>query len=353
MRFAEAWILTLMLLVPLGGAAAAFFAVRRRKALARFAGGASRTARFLDQVSPHRRAIRVLLLLLGSAAGILAAARPQWGTRLEPVTRKGVDVVIAVDTSLSMAAQDVPPDRLRQAKHAADALVRRLAGDRVGLVTFAGKATIACPLTLDTEAVRLFLDALDVNSVPFRGTTVARAAEVAVRAFGGGSTPSSREVRGKALVLFSDGEDHAGNIEDAARLLERSGIRVFAVGCGTRRGAPVPEGDEGSGPSSYKKDREGKLVTSRLNDEVLGKLTLATGGRYFDATPAEAEVDEIAKAVSGMDAREFGTVMRARYEERFQIPLALALAALLAATALSDRRRPAGAWWRRAREERA
>jgi Ca-activated chloride channel family protein len=330
---------------------AVLFAVRRRKALARFAGGAPQTARFLDQVSPHRRAIRVLLLLLGSAAGILAAARPQWGTRLEPVTRKGVDVVIAIDTSLSMAAQDAPPDRLRQAKHAADALLRRLAGDRVGLVTFAGKATVACPLTLDAEAVRLFLDAVDVNSVPFRGTDVARAAEVAMRAFGAGSS-SSKQVRGKALVLFSDGEDHEGKVEDAARLLERAGVRVFAVGCGTRRGAPVPEGDEGGGSSSYKKDREGKLVTSRLDDEVLGKLTLATGGRYFDATPSESEVEEIAKAISGMDAREFGTVMRARYEERFQIPLALALAALLAATALSDRRRPAGAWWRRRREVR-
>jgi Ca-activated chloride channel homolog len=351
MRFAEPWVLALLLLVPLGGAVAALFALRRRKALARFAGGAPQTARFLGQVSPHRRAIRVVLLLLGSAAGILAAARPQWGTRLEPVTRKGVDVVIAIDTSLSMAAQDVPPDRLRQAKHAADALLRRLAGDRAGLVTFAGKATIACPLTLDTEAVRLFLDAVDANAVPFRGTDVARAAEVAVRAFGAAS-PSSKEVRGKALVLFSDGEDHEGRVEDAARLLERSGVRVFAVGCGTRRGAPVPEGEEGGGASSYKKDREGKLVTSRLNDEVLGKLTLATGGRYFDATPSESEVEEIAKAISGMDAREFGTVLRARYEERFQFPLTLALAALLAATVLSDRRRPAGAWWRGGREER-
>ncbi|MBZ5640733.1 MAG: VWA domain-containing protein [Acidobacteriia bacterium] len=351
MRFADPWVLALLLLVPAGGAIAAFFAVLRRKALVRFAGGVPQAARFLDQVSPHRRAIRVLLLLLGAAAGILAAARPQWGTRLEPVTRKGVDVVVAVDTSLSMAAQDAPPDRLRQAKHAADALVRRLAGNRVGLVTFAGKATIACPLTLDSDAVRLFLDAVDVNSVSFRGTGIAKAAEVAVRAFGAGP-PSSKEVRGRALVLFSDGEDHEGGIEDAAKALERSGVRVFAVGCGTRRGAPVPEGGEGGGSSSYKKDREGKLVTSRLSDETLGKLTLATGGRYFDATPSEAEVEEIAKAISAMDAREFGTLMRARYEERFQIPLALAFAALLAGTLLPDRRRVAGAWWRRAREER-
>ncbi len=349
MRFGDAWVLFLLLLVPLGGGAALFFAARRRAALSRFAGGAQHVPRVLDQVSPNRRAIRVLLLLLGAAAGIVAAARPQWGTRLEPVTRKGVDVVVAIDTSLSMAAQDAPPDRLRQAKHAADALIRRLSGNRVGLVTFAGKATLACPLTLDSEAVRLFLDAVDVGAVSYRGTAIAEAAKVAVRAFGSGPA-SSKEVRGRALVLFSDGEDHEGGIDDAARLLQKSGGRVFAVGCGTRRGAPVPEGGEGQGPSAYKKDGEGRLVTSRLNDEILGKLTLATGGRYFDASPSEGEVDDIAKEISGMDTAEFGTVMRARYEERFQIPLAIALLALMAATAVSDRRRR-NPWWRRRREE--
>jgi Ca-activated chloride channel family protein len=153
-------------------------------------------------------------------------------------------------------------------------------------------------------------------------------------------------------VLFSDGEDHEGGVDEAAKRLERSGVRVFAVGCGSRRGAPIPEGDGSGGPSSYKKDREGRLVTSRLDDEVLGKLTLATGGRYFDAAPSEGEVEEIAKEIAGMDAREFGTVMRARYEERFQIPLALALASLLAATAVTDRRRPGGTWWRGGREGR-
>ncbi len=352
MRFGEAWVLFLLLLVPLGGGAAIFFAARRRVMLAKFAGGTAHASRFLDQVSPHRRAIRVLLLLVAASAGIVAAARPQWGTRLEPVTRKGVDVVIAIDTSLSMAAQDAPPDRLRQAKHAADALLKRLGGNRVGLVTFAGKATLACPLTLDSEAVRLFLDSVEVGAVSARGTAVAEAAEVAVRAFGAGP-PSSKEVRGKALVLFSDGEDHEGGIDESARLLEKSGVRVFAVGCGTRRGAPVPEGGESAGPSSYKKDREGRLVTSRLNDETLGKLTLATGGRYFDAAPSEGEVEDIAKDIAGMDASEFGTVMRARYEERFQIPLSLALLALIAATAVSDRRGLPRAWWRRRREERA
>ncbi len=351
MRFAEPWILLLLLLVPLGGGAALFFSARRARALARFAGGADRAARFLEQVSPHRRAIRVLLLLVGASAGIVAAARPQWGTRLEPVTRKGVDVVIALDTSGSMAAQDVPPDRLRQAKHAADLLFRRLAGDRVGLVTFAGKGTIACPLTLDTEAARLFLETVDIDSAPAKGTSLAQAARTAARAFSG-EAASSREARGKALVLFSDGEDHEGGVDDAAKLLERAGVRVFAVGCGTRRGAPVPEGGEGGAQAGYKKDREGRLVTTRLDDAALGKLTLATGGRYFDSTPTEEEVDEIAKEIAGMDAREFGTVMRARYEERFQLPLALALLALLAASVLSDRRRTGGAWWRLGREER-
>jgi Ca-activated chloride channel family protein len=344
MRFAEPAVLFLLLAIPVIAALGWLGAIRRRRALREFAGGTAGTHRFVDQVSPHRRAVALLLLLFAVAAGVIAAARPQWGTRLEPVTRKGIDVVIVLDTSLSMAAQDVAPDRLGMAKHAADSLIKRLGGDRVAVVTFAGKATVACPLTLDLEAARLFLDAVDVQAVPVPGTALAEGIRVALRTLG---MSQSAQTRSRAVVVFSDGEDHEGGIDDAIASLRKGGVSAFAVGCGTQRGAPIPTREESGSISGYKKDRERSLVTSRLDDVVLGKLALDSGGRYFEATASEVEVDEIAKALAGMDAKESGTLLRARYEERFQIPLACALAALLVLTVLNDRKSRAGTGWLR------
>jgi Ca-activated chloride channel family protein len=279
------------------------------------------------------------LLLLAAGAGIVALARPQWGVRLEPIERRGVDVVLVLDTSLSMATQDAAPDRLGLARHAAGELIRRLGGDRVALVTFAGKATLSCPLTLDHEAARLFLDSVDVESVPVPGTALAEAVRAGLRAFGPEGADAAREGQHRAIVLFSDGEDHEGELDAAIAMARRAGVTVHAVGCGSTAGAPIPERDASGSLTGYKKDREGRVVTSRLDEASLEKLALETEGRYYRATPAGGEVEEIARALAGMDAREHGTVLRTRYEDRFQYPLVLALAALLAETFLDDRRR--------------
>ncbi len=337
MSFASPGWLWLLAALPALLAGAWLLARRRRRTLERFAGGRGRAAAFLSEVDPHVRAVRALLAVVAATAGIVALARPQWGTLLEPVTRKGVDVVLALDTSESMAAQDASPDRLSQAKHAAASLARGLGGNRIALVTFAGEAAVDCPLTLDSEAVRLFLDAAGVDSAPARGTSLAEAARATVRAFGPRETGG--EERSRVLVIFSDGEDHEGGEEAAARLLEEARVTVFAIGYGTRRGAPIPSSEGGASAAGYKKDRAGRLVTTRLEDGFVGKLAAESGGRYFDATPAESEIEEIAQAVAGMDAKELGTVLRARYEERFQFPLAIALAAIFAWTVLPDRRR--------------
>ena len=336
MRFAELELLWLFLLLPVLAAFAWLGALGRRKALERFAGGPPHRNRFTVEVSPHRRAAKVLLLLLAFAAGVVTAARPQWGIRLEPVTRRGVDIALAIDTSQSMAAQDVPPDRLGQARHAASSLLGRLGGDRVALVSFAGQAALDCPLTPDPEAVKLFLDVLDVEAVAVPGTALGEAMRVAGDALRRAST--GQEERGQVVVLFSDGEDHEGGMEAAIRALKQAKAAVYAVGCGTTRGGPIPLKGAPGAVSGYKKDREGRVVTTRLDESVLQRLALDTGGRDFRATPAEVEVDEIAKSIAAMEAKETGTVLRTRFEERYQIPLAVALAALLAEAFLTDRR---------------
>jgi Ca-activated chloride channel family protein len=340
MRFANPEMLWLLLLLPGFVLAALWGAARRRRALERFAGGSEYAVRFDRDVSIHLRAAKFLLLLVALAGVVLAAARPQWGTRLEPVKRRGVDVVIVLDHSLSMAAEDLPPSRLFRAKEIIDALLEELSGDRAALVTFAGESILLCPLTLDHSAVRLFLETVDAESMQVPGTALAEALRLAVETFGDEQATGEQE-RSRAIVLLTDGEDHEGGVEEVLRRLERAGITIFAVGCGTTRGAPIPLQDETGMHSGYKKDGEGRVVTTRLDEALLETLALESEGRYYRATASGVEVEEIVRGLTGMDSREFGEVLRARYEERFQLPLVIAVLALLVETMIGNRRRPA------------
>jgi Ca-activated chloride channel family protein len=223
---------------------------------------------------------------------------------------------------------------LARGVRAASSLIDRLEGDRIALVTFAGKATVACPLTLDHEAVRLFLDAVDVEAVSVPGTALAGALEAGVRALGPPSAEGT-EAKGRALIVISDGEDHEGGLDGAILAAKRAGVVVYGIGCGTDQGAPIPQGESGA----YKKDAQGKLVTTRLDERPLRSLAVETGGKYFRATGAEGEVEDIAKALEAMDASGSKTVLKTRWVERFQIPLAVALFALILETLISERRK--------------
>jgi len=334
-HFANIEVLWWLAALPALSAGAWLVSALRRRRLVRFAGGATHAGRFGTQVSAHRRALRHLLLLLALAGGVIAWARPQWGARIEPLRTEGIDVAVVLDTSLSMAAEDVAPSRLGQARRQIDTLVGALAGNRIGLVSFAGDAVVNCPLTPDHEAVRLFLDTLDVETAPVPGTSLASALRLALTVVG--DEPGS-DGRGRAIVVFSDGEDHGRGVDEAIAALRTARVKAFAVGCGTTRGAPIPLKDAAGMITGYKKDPQGELVTTRLEETALRKLAVDTGGRYFQATPTEGEIDEIAASLLEMQTGEFGTTIRPSYEERFQLPLGLALLALLGHTLLADRR---------------
>ncbi len=336
MRFLRPELLWLLLALPPVGLLGFALARRRRRALARFAGGSDRLDRFLGEVGAHRRALKGLLLLVAAAFGVLAAARPQWGSRLESVEGRGVDVVVVLDTSLSMACADVAPDRLAVAKYVASNVLEKLAGNRIGLVTFAGRATLSCPLTPDVEAVRLFLDATELDSVPVPGTALADALDAAIRAFG--AQPGASGDRSRAVLLLSDGEDHEAGTDEALERLHAVGAVLYAVGVGTREGGPIPVSDAAGADAGYKKDAGGNIVTTRLDEDLLERIAVKSGGRYWQATPSGLEIDDVVAAVSELDTSEYGKVLRTRYEERYQIPLALALIALAAESLIPDRR---------------
>lgn len=332
MRFADPMALLALLAVPVLGALVFYAGLRRRRALAAFGGGPEHLGRFRQEVSSHRRAAKAIALIVAATAGVLAAARPQWGEGTDTITRKGIDLAIVLDTSKSMAAADVAPSRLARAVHAATSLLEKLQGDRVALVTFAGKPSLACPLTLDHGAVTLFLDAVDVEDVSVPGTALAEAIGEGIRALGPPAMEGT-EAKGRALLVLSDGEDHEGGLEQAIAAAKRAGVTVYGIGCGTDQGAPIPEG-----AGAYKKDKQGKLVTTRLDERALRNLAVETGGKYYRASAAEGELDEIAAALAAMDASGSGTVLKTRWAERFQIPLALALVALIFEAVLSDRK---------------
>ncbi|MCI0566644.1 MAG: VWA domain-containing protein, partial [Acidobacteria bacterium] len=272
MPFGEPRALMLLLLIPLLGVLLGVVRLRRKRLLRRL-GQEELVARLLETPGAPRWVIRVALILLAGTFLALALARPQWGAKVEEVRRKGVDVIIAMDVSSSMLAEDVKPSRLARAREEVATLIDSLEGDRVGLVAFAGEATVACPLTLDYSAAKVFLDVLDPALVPVPGTAIASAIRKSSEAFG------SKEKRYKVLVLITDGEDHEKDAVAAAREAAAEGVVIYTLGVGSGSGSPIPvRGTDGSG-GGYKKDREGKIVTSRLDPVKLAEIAEAAGGR--------------------------------------------------------------------------
>ena len=319
---------------------------RRRRALEAF-GDLRLLKRLSASASLERRMIKASFVVVAALFLILALARPQWGAKLETVTRRGVDVIVAVDTSLSMLAEDVKPNRMAQARAAVGSFMDLLRGDRVGLdgrervpwtarvglVAFAGMAYVACPLTLDYTAARMFVDVLDVDLIPVQGTAIADAIQTATAAFRPG------ERRYKVLVLITDGEDHEGNVAAAAGAAAAEGITIYTVGVGSPGGEPIPLRNARGDIIGYKEDREHRKVTSRLGETDLETVALATGGRYFRSTPEGLELHRVYEEISRMDQRTLSGRTMSAYEERYQFPLGTAILFLLVEAALGERRR--------------
>jgi Ca-activated chloride channel family protein len=268
--------------------------------------------------------------------GILALARPQWGMRLETVRRQGVDVIAALDTSYSMNAEDVAPNRLANAKGEIHALLRRLKGDRIGLVAFAGIAEVLCPLTLDYGAAALFIDVANPGVLPDPGTSLAAAIKTATSAF------IAKERKYKVLILFTDGEDLEGQVDQAAESAKEAGVIIYTVGIGTPQGKPVPVRDEKGDIVEYRKDPSGQVVISSLDERSLAEIASRSGGRYFRASTSESEMDALYEDISGLEKKEMESRLLQNFEDQFQYPLAIGIICLFAEISLGERRKPRG-----------
>jgi Ca-activated chloride channel homolog len=329
--------LYLLLLIPLLILFFFYAQKRKRDRLSKFG-----NIRLLEKLSlSHSKSkeyIRMLFIIGTVFFMILALSRPQFGTKLQTLQRKGVDVFIALDTSQSMLAEDIKPTRLQKAKHLLSNLIDQLKGDRIGIIAFAGDSFIQCPLTLDYGAAKLFLDILDTGTIPRPGTAIAGAIKKATNSF------ITRELKYKVLVLLTDGEDHEGEPVKAAEEAEKQGVVIHTIGFGSANGAPIPVKDQNGVVTGYKKDRSGNIIMSKLDETTLEKIALMTSGNYYRATTGEVEVKALADEIEGMEKKEHQSKKFAQYEERFQYPLVFSLILLCICTFLKEGRKIKGEW---------
>jgi Ca-activated chloride channel family protein len=286
---------------------------------------------------PGRRRLKAFLQIAAVFLLVFALAGPRVGSREVTVKRRGIDLMIALDTSLSMEARDIPPSRLAKAKREVSAFLDGLEGDRVGIVAFAGDAFLQCPLTLDFGAARMFLEVLDTNSVSRPGTNLAAAIRTALAGF-----PDAQD-KYKAIVLVTDGEDHSGAALKAAEEAARRGIRIYTIGVGSEGGEPIPLSVENGG-GGYKKDEEGEIVMTALDVETLERIALTTGGEFHRATTGELELNRVYESLAELEEREIASRAFTQYEDRFQFPLGLALLLLLIDFVLPERARVRREW---------
>jgi Ca-activated chloride channel family protein len=333
-----------LVLVPVLVAFFAWAHRRRERALSAFV-----EAALLPTVAPEfdrrRRTLRWGMVAAAVACLGVALGGPMWGFRWEEVRRQGIDLVVAIDVSRSMLATDVKPNRLARAKLALQDLVSELRGDRIALVAFAGSAFLECPLTLDYDAFAESLGAVEVGIIPKGGTALAEAIDTSLAAFEG------RQGSHQALVLITDGEDHEGNVKEAAKRAADRGVKIYTVGIGTTEGELVP-GESGS----WVKDRAGQVVKSRLDEETLKRIAVDTGGVYLHAAGPSFGLAELYRNyIDTMEKRELASTLEKRFEHRFQLPLALALLLLVLEPLIGERRAVSRrAWmpWRRRLEAR-
>jgi Ca-activated chloride channel family protein len=331
MRFEHLQILWLLLVLP--PALALFFwqaARARRKLLEQFI-----QARLLSTltvgISPARKKIRFGCLVFAVALLVITLARPQRGFDLQEVEQRGLDIVVAVDTSKSMLATDIAPNRLMRARLAALELMQKAGTDRMGLVAFAGDAFLECPLTIDNTAFQQCVQALDVNTIPQGGTAIAAAIKTALTAFKEGN-------HHKVLVLFTDGEDNDTGALEAAQDTAKAGLKIFTIGIGTA-GGDLLRVTDANGNSDYVRDEQGNVVKSHLNEALLQQIAGATGGFYLPLRGANTIDTLYERGLAPLPKSEGKERLVRRYHEQFHWPLAAAMLLLLAEMFLPERRR--------------
>ena len=328
-RFANPVFLYLLLLLPVLILLYILNEVRKRKALKRL-GDVNLVGRLVPEMSTVRPAIKFILQLIAVSAGIIMLSRPQFGSKIEDIKKQGVEVIIALDVSNSMLAEDIQPDRLTRAKQAISRLVDNLDNDKIGLIVFAGDAYIQIPVTTDYISAKMFLSSINPNIVPKQGTAIGAAIDLGIRSFSPG------EGKSKAMIIITDGENHEDDPVKEAEEASKAGIVIHTLGIGSTEGVPIPILINGK--RDYLKDANGNTVVTKLDEEILKKIALTTNGNYVRASNSNIGLDEIFNGIKRMKKQDLESTLYTEYNDQFQIFAAIALVLLLADFIIMERK---------------
>jgi Ca-activated chloride channel homolog len=344
MKFAHPQFLVALMLVPMAALFLLWAGRQRESALARL-GDASLIRRLSATVNRSGRRWQAALGLFALTMLIIAIARPQWGSETQEIDQKGLQVMVTLDVSQSMLAQDIQPARLDRAKLEIRDLARQLDGDEIGIVPFSGAAFVQVPLTSDYATALTYLDNADPSLISRPGTVIGDAIRTATAAF------DPRLSSQKVLVVMTDGEDVESDPLVAAKEAADKGVMIYTIGFGTPEGEAVPETDPGGRVLGFKKDAQGNPVISRMDETTLQKIAETGGGHYYRATADGGELASLLAEIGGLQKAQLQSRQAVRLIERYQIFLALAFAALVLAELIPDRvrQRATRAWAQRIR----
>jgi Ca-activated chloride channel homolog len=329
-RFAEPDFFYALLLIPLFVSIFIMMMFWKLRAIRRF-GDSALVVRLIPDMSKNRMVVKFLLIIFAYILIVFGLANPQIGSKLQTMERKGIDLVIAIDVSESMLAQDIKPNRLQRARQAVTRLVDELQNDRIGIVVFAGRAYTQLPITNDFSAVKLFLSNISTEIVPVQGTAIAEAINMSVDLF-------DENQHEKAIIIISDGEDHEGDIAEAVKRAVSQNIRIFTVGMGLPEGAPIPVYDRRGNQQGFKRDRSHNIVISGLDENMLREIAASGDGKYVRANNAQVGLKLIFEEISQLEKTEFESRTFTDYEDRFQYLLAPALLLLILEFLIFERR---------------
>ena len=320
-RLENNWVLFFLFLIPIFIVIFIWMRFTGKNLLLKF--GESRLINSLMPAnSQYKPFVKFVLLLAGLALLIIGTANPQIGSKMEEVKREGVDIMIAVDVSNSMKAEDIKPNRLERAKQSIQNLIDNLVNDRIGIIAFAGDAFLLLPLTSDYSAAKLFLSTMDCDIIETQGTAMGKAINLAVESF------PEEKTKKRALIIITDGENHEDDALGAATEAAKENVVIHTIGMGSPDGAPIPVYKNGA-IAAYMKDNSGNIIITKLNQEMLSQIAAAGNGNFTRSGSGGIDLKAIIDDIAGMEKTQYQSKMFTDYEDRFQYFIAIALLMLI------------------------
>ncbi|MBL6874360.1 MAG: VWA domain-containing protein [Flavobacteriales bacterium] len=322
LRYDNIEFLYLLALIPLLIIGIIMYSKWQKNSILKF-GDINLLNQLMQSHSIFRKKIKNTLFVLAITFLIVGLSNPQVGTKMEEVKREGVDLMIAIDLSYSMMAQDIKPNRLERAKQAISRLIDKLEGDRIGLVVFAGEAYVQLPITTDYSAAKLFLSTVNTSIIPTQGTKIGNAIDLCSKSF------DKENAQSKAIIIITDGETHDEEAIESAKKAKEEGIYIHTLGMGLTKGGPIPIYNKYGSTSEFRKDREGNVIITKLNESMLEEIALAGEGTYIRANNSKSGLSSLFEEINKMEKKEIGTMIFTNYKDRFQIFIGISLVLLI------------------------